>query len=928
MLTHKTSSISRLRRSAVLLACCCFAHALYAQQPVEPTDPSPLDGETYFFLNQLSAMQMDLNGSSVADGDVILQNPSSFTTLSQRWSPGKLPDGNWKIANLLNGLCLDSVTVSGAISTVQNPCAIGATTQEWKFTYTSNGYNTVVNAASGDALDIAGSSLSAAAHLVQTSIPSSPTQSQQWLLRPVFYRGNDNAIQEKEEQERIAGAVPWWQDAGQAQDLLQIMKDHGFNLVRIRPTPVPPYQTYTLGPSTATPATCTGNGCYAELDAADLDLAKRAKQLGMSVELSLLFDGGSSTASPGAWQGFTVAQTTTAIYNYTRQEIEAYRAAGVMPDIVAIGNEVDTGFLGSLNGSPSGAANSTAFLNFAAYETAGMQAIADAAADTSLGAAIPPPIRCIHITPAWDLTSFFSEVNANKVPYDAICQSYYPIFHGPLTAAQAAASNPGSKPIEQTALTNAANSIGKPIFLIEIGEHYENGFDSNDPWYPATRAGQRQFVLDVESALKAIPNNLAMGIDYWDSAGTSIPNARGFTAADGLPDATFAWNGLTLFDNADTSGSTTLAAATYNAVLPALSAVGGKLDPTLAYKFVNAGDGRILETVAAATTSGASLDTGLNTGITSRNQQWQIASNGDGYFQIASLNSATPANVLDTNGLTTAGSPVLQIAASSGTTSQEWDVVTAGNGYFTIVNKSSGLVIGTAAGTSGAADTIQQQGPSSTNADWIVPAGSNQMWQIIPVHISAASVPVTATPDFSLAISPASATITNGSFTVSTVTVTPLNAFSASTFLACSGLPQFASCTFSPSSVTPTSAAAISTLSIATNVQVASTGDLAPRFGDHPLRFGTPLHGLQLADMLFSLLLWPALSGRKRNRLRVVASVFLAALAIQGVSGCGGSSSTATGSTSPKTPAGQYTITIAATSGTLSHSAAFQLTVQ
>ena len=236
-----------------------------------------------------------------------------------------------------------------------------------------------------------------------------------------------------------------------------------------------------------------------------------------------------------------------------------------------------------------------------------------------------------------------------------------------------------------------------------------------------------------ESVLKGLPNNLSMGFEYWDGEGTNIPNKTGFTAGDGQTDATFIWNGLTIFDNADTSGSTSVSSATYNSVLPALSAVGGKLDPTLAYKLVNAGDGRVLETAAAVTTSGAALDTGADNGVATLNQEWQITSNNDGYFQIANLNAASPANVLDTQGGTAQGSAVMQVAAAPGTASQEWDVVTAGGGYFTIVNKASGLLLSAAPGT-GASDAIQQQTPASSNADWITPVGKNQVWQIVPVQ--------------------------------------------------------------------------------------------------------------------------------------------------------------------------------------------------
>jgi hypothetical protein len=90
-----------------------------------------------------------------------------------------------------------------------------------------------------------------------------------------------------------------------------------------------------------------------------------------------------------------------------------------------------------------------------------------------------------------------------------------------------------------------------------------------------------------------LPNNLGMGLEYWDPAGVNIPNASGgFINGDNLPDAIYVWNGLTLFDNADISGSTDVDAANYSMLLPGIDALGGKLDPTLAYKFVNAGSGR------------------------------------------------------------------------------------------------------------------------------------------------------------------------------------------------------------------------------------------------------------------------------------------------------------------------------------------------
>jgi len=448
---------------------------------------------------------------------------------------------------------------------VQNPCTSVAT-EGWTLTPTSNGYYTFSNSGTGLLIDVP--STSAGAFLEETSLSGTPTQSQQWLLRPSFFRGIDNALLEKQEVARVSTGVVWWKDSSGVQtDVLQIFKNHGVNMVRLRPSSAPPY-------SNPSQTGCTGNACFAETDAQDLDLAKRAKNLGMSLQLTLLFDGGSSSSVPAAWSGHSLSQLQTDIYNYVKAEIMAYRQAGVMPDLVSIGNEVDTGFLGSI-GSPTGAN----FSGFAALEIQAIQAVHDGAADTSIGLAVPAPLTCIHITPAWDLTQFFTLANQSNIPYDAICQSYYPMFHGPLTDAQAAQSNPNNQPVEQDVLVAAANNLGKPIFIIETGEHYENGFDANDPWYsPPSTALQVQFLKDLRAVQLALPQNLGMGVEYWDPAGVNIPRLTGgwFNGGTGLPDAIYVWNGLTLFDNADASGSTNVNDPDYATPLPGLDALGGQ----------------------------------------------------------------------------------------------------------------------------------------------------------------------------------------------------------------------------------------------------------------------------------------------------------------------------------------------------------------
>jgi arabinogalactan endo-1,4-beta-galactosidase len=539
-----------------------------SQQPPEPTDISPIDGEVYYVVNQLSGLQADLDNNSTTAGDPIVQQVRTFTNTSQRWAFTRLAGGFWQISNTRNGLCFDVATVSGVVNVVQNPCT-ASNSQEWMLTPTSNGYYTISNGSTGLLIDVFQGSVAGGAALDQTASVGNPTQSQQWLLRPCFFRGIDNALLEKQEAARASLGLSWWKDAGQPQDVLAMLKKHGINMVRLRPSSAPPY-------SSPSQAGCSGNACYAETDAQDLDLAKRSKNLGLSLELTLLFDGASSTSIPPTWANHNLSQLQTDVYNYVKSEVMAYRQAGVLPDLVSIGNEVDTGFLGSI-GSPTG----TNFGGFAALQMQAMQAVNDAAADASIGPEIPAPLTCIHITPAWDLTQFFTLASQNSIPYDVICQSYYPLYHGPLTDAQAAASNPGNKPVEQDVLVAAANNLGKPIFLIETGEHYENGFQSNDPWYsPPSVTQQNQFLMDLVGVQEGLPSSLGMGVEYWNPAGVNIPSlSGGFINGDNLPDAIYTWNGLTLFDNADMSGTTDVTAPNYSALLPGIDALGGHPGP-------------------------------------------------------------------------------------------------------------------------------------------------------------------------------------------------------------------------------------------------------------------------------------------------------------------------------------------------------------
>jgi hypothetical protein len=235
--------------------------------------------------------------------------------------------------------------------------------------------------------------------------------------------------------------------------------------------------------------------------------------------------------------------------------------------------------------------------------------------------------------------------------------------------------------------------------------------------------------MDVQNVEKALPNNLGMGLEYWDATGVNIPDpVHGLINGDNKPNAIYIWNGLTLFDNADSSGTTDPKAAGYSAPLPGVDALGGKLDPALVYKFLNRANGQVLAVHGGSNQAGTMLTTAADTGNPGLSQQWSITSNRNGYFQIASLNpgSGSTQNVLDDfAGSTATGNAIIQSPANS-STEQEWDVVSAGDGYFNVVNHLSGLVMDTAGGTGEQTGFVVQEAQNST--------AQTQQWQIVPVH--------------------------------------------------------------------------------------------------------------------------------------------------------------------------------------------------
>src|SRR5262245_35287526 len=170
-----------------------------------------------------------------------------------------------------------------------------------------------------------------------------------------------------------AGAV--YRDGGVAGDAIDILRDHGTNYFRLR---------LFVDPSGS-------NDDFVVQDLAyTIDLAKRVKASG--AKLLLDFHYSDTWADPGkqgkpaAWNDLDAAELQQQVYDYTKSSIEAFKAEGVRPEMVQIGNEISNGMLwnsttaAANNGYVwSGGSHNAGFDRLAALLTAGIDGAKDGA---------------------------------------------------------------------------------------------------------------------------------------------------------------------------------------------------------------------------------------------------------------------------------------------------------------------------------------------------------------------------------------------------------------------------------------------------------------------------------------------------------------------------------------------------------------------
>ena len=274
-------------------------------------------------------------------------------------------------------------------------------------------------------------------------------------------------------------------DGGVTKPGLQIFRDHGYNWIRLRlfnavensPDPLPNNLEYTIA------------------------LAKDAKALGYKFLLDYHYSDTWADPQhqiiPKAWAQLSPAELAAAVERYTEDTITAMRQAGVMPDMVQIGNEISVGMMWPRAKLPQ------EWNTLAEVVKAGIRGVDAGRADA------PRPLIMIHIDKGGDRNftrAFFDTLTSRGVQFDVIGQSYYPWWHGTLLDLR-----------ENLAAT--AERYRKPIVLVEVAYTWRpTEYLGKLAPFPESPEGQRDFLASVNEAVLATPYGLGRGVMWWEPA--------------------------------------------------------------------------------------------------------------------------------------------------------------------------------------------------------------------------------------------------------------------------------------------------------------------------------------------------------------------------------------------------------------------------
>ena len=204
--------------------------------------------------------------------------------------------------------------------------------------------------------------------------------------------------------------------------------------------------------------------------------------------------------APKAWEGKSLEEKETLLYNYTYESMQKFKEAGVDVGIVQVGNETNNGIAGESN-----AENMEKFSKLVTQGTRAVKAV------------YPNALTAVHFTNPEKQTYSRTAAQLKRYgcEYDIFGTSYYPYYHGTYENLQ-------------KQMKNIANTYDKKVMVLEtsypnsvedtdFGGNQWNGSSSEPKYYPLTQSGQANNFRNLcNMMVNEIPEGRGIGVCYWE----------------------------------------------------------------------------------------------------------------------------------------------------------------------------------------------------------------------------------------------------------------------------------------------------------------------------------------------------------------------------------------------------------------------------
>lgn len=218
---------------------------------------------------------------------------------------------------------------------------------------------------------------------------------------------------------------------------------------------------------------------------------------------------------PKMWRDLSGEKLGSAIYQYTETVLRELKEKGLAPDMVQVGNEITNGFVW-----PEGQLDTYLYLEEKQPErkyekmfsllNKGIQAVRDVDSGMKI---------VLHLDFGGDnglYREWFDAAELYNVDYDVIGLSYYPYWHASLEKLESNICDISQRYQKDILVVETAYG-----FTLEGEEDCSLVFTrecENQGGYPATPEGQAEFLKDLITCIRKVPENRGKGFFYWEPA--------------------------------------------------------------------------------------------------------------------------------------------------------------------------------------------------------------------------------------------------------------------------------------------------------------------------------------------------------------------------------------------------------------------------